>query len=85
MYAVVASSPKALARKAKIHEGKPIKESAIYPFATMETGQSFAVPFADVDEMVLRNAVSRRNRRVDEVFVVVKHKDIQMYEVARIE
>ena len=61
--------------------GRGRKEN--YPFDAMECGQSFVIVFGEVNESTLRNIVSTQNAGGEKKFIVVKHSDLKLYEVAR--
>jgi hypothetical protein len=59
--------------------------NAKYPWGEMKLGQSFSVPFAEIKEGNIRNQASVTTRHAGgKKFVVIKHNDLQLYEVARI-
>jgi len=59
-----------------------------YPFATMEVGQCFVVPFTDEDAQLmsnrLRSAATQASKRRGMIFKVIKHAETNIIEVARI-
>ena len=89
-YEIVESSPTA---KAKIKsfidpENKQVfkNTSALckYPFDELVIGQSFCVNFDDVKESSLRVNTSVKNRNTGKKFVVIKHDEFKLFEIARV-
>ena len=81
---IVESSPKA---KEKIEttedEFGTCKQVSKYPFECLEIGQSFAVPTVDIKENSMRSLVSKRNNS-GKKFIVVKHTESGVFEIARV-
>ena len=86
-YKIVTCSEKA---KAMIEttEGEPVKYNAasylLYPLDSMKIGDAFAVPFDHVREDSLRTVMSRKGKKKRKKFVVLKHDDMKVFEVARV-
>lgn len=74
-YEQVKSSPQALAK----HN---IGGKRIYPFADLTEGKSFIVPIADTKEKSLRTLCYVQGRKYGKKFVVIKHEQSGIYEVA---
>jgi hypothetical protein len=74
---ITESSPKALANK-KTHENE------LYPFESLQVGQSFTVPTEEISWKSLRICVYQRNKKKLKRFAFVKHDDLGLCEVARL-
>ena len=89
-FEIIASSPKALERINPSIVGTAKPASSIkhhlskYPFNQLEVGQSFAVPIGSVNSSKLRVITSQASKRLEKLFTVVQHKELELYEVARI-
>lgn len=57
-------------------------ENKKYPFEKLELGESFFVNFKDCNESSLRAAVSAACNRYSKCFKCIKHKDVEVFEVA---
>ncbi|HEX2242020.1 MAG TPA: hypothetical protein VHK27_01940 [Gammaproteobacteria bacterium] len=57
---------------------------AKYPFSELKLGQAFAVPFKEASEPSLRVTASRLSKELKRKFIVIKHNDWEVFEVARI-
>jgi len=55
-----------------------------YPFRKMLIGQSFAIPFGEVNEGNIRSQSTNTGVKLGKKFTVIKHNEYQCYEVARI-
>lgn len=56
-----------------------------YPFSDLVIGTAFAVPMAEItNETSFRVTVSVRGKKLGKKFAVVKHADVNLWEVARI-
>ena len=88
-YPIYPASPKA---KAIIPEGVQPKFDAFvnthhrskYKFEQLEIGASFAVPFSEGNEVSLRQLSVRYGKKLSRKFTVIKHADLNLFEVARI-
>lgn len=87
---IVGSSPQALALREKKETGP--HPTAFYPFESLEPGQSFTVAISACNWKSLRTIVYRKNREFrkadgshDRRFAFLKHDDLGVVEVARIE
>lgn len=81
-FEIVPSSPQAA-------EFTEAEKEPMYPFDSLGVGQSFSVPFSYEKWKSLRTSVSQRNNRVKNVrdgvkFAFIIHKEMEVYEVARI-
>lgn len=76
---IVASSPKAQEMAAK----KPV-EKRNYPFEDLNVGQSFTTKIAETNVKSLRVMASQKSKD-GKRFVMVKHDDLGICEVARVE
>lgn len=76
MYNIVESSPQALF-KDNLGEGK-----LLYPFKDLEEGKSFIVPIADAKEKSLRTLCYTQGRKYGKKFVLIKHEESGIYEIA---
>lgn len=78
-FQIVDSSPLAKAVAEKLPKSS-------YPFDELEVGKSFLVPVAEVEEVNLRMAASRQNKKKDgKRFKVIKHGEPHnVFEVARV-
>ncbi|URA06957.1 hypothetical protein Pfeifenkraut_BL30060 [Xanthomonas phage Pfeifenkraut] len=77
-FPIVDSSP-----QAKTEQQTPSRLE--YPFDSLEVGKSFVVPLSAVTESQIRMAVSRRNKKEQGKFKVIKHGEPNnCYEVARV-
>lgn len=63
--------------KAKASRGK-------YPWSELPVGQSFAVPFGNVNETTLVSLAFRAGKKLGRKFKVVEHLDAKVFEVARL-
>jgi hypothetical protein len=61
-----------------------VPSNSIYPFDEMQIGQSFSVPFSDSREKSLRTQVSLAIKRTGKKFKIIKHKELALFEVARL-
>lgn len=77
-FAIVESSP-----QAKGAAPKP-KANVLYPFDSLEVGQSFTAKLDEVNWKSLRICVYKQNAKSDKQFKFVKHDDLGVAEVARI-
>lgn len=94
-YRIVASSPKAIDRitvaKANgvwidtFKTGPESKSFTKYPMNSLHIGESLEIPIEGVNEASLRVAASNRSRNTGKKFIVLKHTEIGMLELARIE
>lgn len=75
-YPIFQSSP-------KIKEDKRTNVKRNFPWNTIESGQSFAVPLNEMKFITLRSMASTKGKKLHKIFKVVQHDDV--YEVARIE
>ncbi len=87
-YQIVDCSPKA-AEQIKSYEdafGTSLKEHHLtkYPFDQMKIGKAFAVPMTANKESTIRVSASAKNRATGKKFVVVKHIESNVFEVARV-
>ncbi len=57
----------------------------IYPLSALLVGQCFTVAIVDCNYDALRVAVSKRSKKLNRKFCVLKHKELNLIEVARIE
>lgn len=76
----VANAQAALSTDEAAHNAK-------YPFAKMNIGQAFAIPFAALNVGTvasLRNRVSQYYKQTGKRFKVITHKEINFVEVVRI-
>lgn len=87
---IVSSSPQALALKKGTKTSE--KPASAYPFESLEVGQSFTVAIDACNWKSLRTIVYRKNREYkkadgshDRKFAFLKHDDLKVVEVARIE
>jgi hypothetical protein len=55
-----------------------------YPFDQLEIGQAFPVSFGDSLDTSLRTAATSAGKKLKKKFTVIKHKQYNVYEVARI-
>lgn len=80
---IVESSPKVK----EVKKNKQEQRGEMYPFEQLEVGQSFTVPLAECNWKSLRIIVYKRNAKFkgEREFVFVKHDDLQLCEVARIQ
>jgi hypothetical protein len=67
----------------KIKEDRRTNVKRNFPWNTIECGQSFAVPLAEMKFITLRSMASVKGKKLHKIFKVVAHNDV--YEVARIE
>lgn len=77
-FEIVASSPKAqeLAKKANEPSNK------IYPFESLEVGQSFTAKLAEINWKSLRVVCSQKSKN-GKKYLFVKHDELGVCEVAR--
>jgi len=61
-----------------------IANQTMYPIDRLLIGFSLAVPFNEANEKSLRVLTSIKGRKTGKRFTVLKHDDVQLYEVARI-
>lgn len=88
-YQIHECSPKA---KAKIKEGDnepaavELHEhfNAKYPFGRLHIGQCFTVPMEGANEMSIRFSAAAHAKKNNKKFCVIKHKEHNLIEVARI-
>lgn len=90
-YEVLPSSPKALALCEVATENQPERmpdeDNAKYPFRSLQVGESFAVPFGDMEPGTLaslRSSASAYNKRLSRKYRVFVHNEYKCVEVARI-
>lgn len=57
----------------------------VYPLGKLSIGWSLAIPFADATEATMRAVASQRSKKLKKKFCVIKWKDAQFYEIARVE
>ena len=55
-----------------------------YPWNNLEVGKCFTSPANDMLETILRNQASRFSAETNKRFVVIAHRDLQLFECARI-
>lgn len=90
-YPIIVSSPQALA---KINPNVPQDAQAVteknvhhrtkYPIDALHVGYSFTVPLAEANEASLRLTASARGKKTGKKFCVIKHREFNCIEVARI-
>lgn len=90
-YEVIVSSPKALALCEASTENQPERDAnednAKYPFRSLQVGESFAVPFDDMNPGTLpslRSSASSYGKRLNRKFRVFIHNEYKCVEVARL-
>lgn len=89
MFEIYTSSKKALANVRTYTRPDDNAQTVIdgrtkYPFRSLAIGQSFAVFFEQVGETNIRNQAYLSSKRLNKKFIVIKHHDLELYEVARI-
>lgn len=78
-FAIVESSPQTKGVKPKVHA------NVLYPFDSLEVGQSFTAKLDEVNWKSLRICVYKQNaKHKDKEFKFIKHDDLGVAEVARI-
>jgi|WetSurMetagenome_2_1015567.scaffolds.fasta_scaffold104786_5 hypothetical protein len=80
---IVETSAKAL-QESETKKPGAIVGKVIYPFLQLNTGQSFIVPISEANQKslyMLCRYHSKHNKR----FIMVKHKELNIIEIARIE
>ena len=60
------------------------KSWAKYPWDSMEIGKCFVVPFEAGKDKSLRTSAAQQKSKTGKSFVVIKHKDLKIFEVARV-
>jgi hypothetical protein len=80
---IVSSSPKAI-ETGEQEQGLPEVGKVKYPFALLDKGQSFTIPIQSANRnslKVLCHYYSKDEKR----FILIKHSEYNIYEIARIE
>lgn len=77
-FAIVESSPQAKGVKPKVNA------NVLYPFDSLEIGQSFTAKLDEVNWKSLRICVYKQNAKAQKQFKFIKHDDLGVAEVARI-
>lgn len=78
-FAIVESSPQAKGLSTKVHA------NVLYPFDSLEVGQSFTAKLDEVNWKSLRICVYKQNaKNADKQFKFIKHADLGVAEVARV-
>lgn len=57
---------------------------AKYPWSIMQIGQCFIERFEVANEGSLRSLAAQQKSKTGKTFVVIKHLDLQIFEIARI-
>lgn len=88
-YEITASSPKAMSRiKVEVEDKSDtfVSDNVLskYPFSMLKIGESFTVPIKDSKEASLRITATAQGKKQNKKFTVIKHKDYDCIEVARI-
>lgn len=89
-YEIFDCSPRAKAKIAEDAEAnaKPVELEkhyrTKYPFGNLSVGQCFTIPFAEANELSVRNAASIYAKRTEKKFCVLRHNEHACLEVARI-
>ena len=91
-YEVIKSSPQALAKmKPEALANDETAPSVVnvhhrtkYPIDALHVGYSFTVPIAEANEASLRLTASARGKKTGKKFAVIKHREFNCIEVARI-
>lgn len=90
-YEVIDASPKALAfcNEADVKQGeRDVSEAnAKYPFKSLRVGESFAIPFDDMNPGTLqsvRSSASLNGKKLSRKFKIITHNEYSCVEVARI-
>ena len=76
---IVTMSPQAEA----FAKAKAKSLALVYPFDDLQAGQSFTVPKAEANLGSLR-AIASRKSKGEKRFVVIKHEELGVVEVARV-
>lgn len=60
------------------------KSWAKYPWDSMAIGKCFVLPFEAGKDKSLRTLASQQKTKLGKEFIVIKHKELKIFEVARI-
>lgn len=88
MYTIKECSPRAKAMIKSFDDaiGASVNEHhrTKYPFDELTIGQSFTVPILEANESSMRLSATRKGKETGKTFTVIKHRDFNCIEVARI-